>query len=115
MCGREEWVVNERGLIDRADLGGVHERIARVSSDAAGLAACVEDVSALFDRCLMKHIARSPKPRRGSTTAGVPRLPFAQRSCTLGNTGTSGFPPLVGQPLENGEVFSRVHGAGKNR
>lgn len=48
MCGREEWVINEKGLIDRAGLGGVHERVAGVSADAAGLAACVEDVSALL-------------------------------------------------------------------
>lgn len=28
LCSRGEWVINEKGLLDRAGLGGVHERIA---------------------------------------------------------------------------------------
>lgn len=48
MCGREEWVLNEKGLIDRAGLGAVHERVTAISSDPADLTACVDDVGALL-------------------------------------------------------------------
>ena len=48
MCDRQQWVLNEKGLIDRAGLGAVHERVTAISSDPADLTACVDDVRALL-------------------------------------------------------------------
>jgi predicted nucleotidyltransferase len=46
LCDRREWAINEKGLVDRAGLGAVHDRMAAVESDVAALVACVDDVGA---------------------------------------------------------------------
>lgn len=48
MCRRQQWVLNEKGLIDRAGLGEVRERVVAVSSDVRGLTACINDVGAML-------------------------------------------------------------------
>ncbi len=48
LCDRRQWMINEKGLIERAGLDAVHRRLATVTSSPDGLRACVDAVEGLL-------------------------------------------------------------------